>query len=533
MAYDAGFSGGARVAATVNAAGDLLIVTGVGAGGGPHVKVFRVTDLATGAVEQLGPGFLAYDPGFTGGVNVGASSAAPPAIAEFLVPTAPGHPYGIAAGPDGNLWFTEDLASRIGRITPAGAITEFPLPAAGSVPAGIAAGPDGNLWFTEFERSRVGRITPAGAITEFLIPTAGSGPARITAGPDGNLWFTEFAGNTIGRITPAGAITEFPLPAPASGPAGITAGLDGNLWFTELAGDRIGRITPAGAITEFPLPAPGSYPTGITAGPDGNLWFTEAQRIGRITPAGAVTEFALPTAGSAPTGITVGPDGNLWFTETGGNRIGRITPAGAITELAVPTGASNPIEITVGPDGNLWFTEQLGNRIGRVDLGLALISTGTGPGGGPHVKLFSFDAASATAKELGGGVMAYDPGFTGGVQATVAQVGGELFVVTGVGSGGGPHIRLFEVTDPAAGTVVPVGPGFMAYDPGFTGGARVAATVNVAGDLLIVTGVGSGGGPHVKVFRVTDLATGAVVQLGSGFMAYDPGFTGGVNVGAE
>jgi hypothetical protein len=112
-------------------------------------------------------------------------------------------------------------------------------------------------------------------------------------------------------------------------------------------------------------------------------------------------------------------------------------------------------------------------------------------------------------------------------------VGSDVFMVTGVGSGGGPHIRLFKVTDLAAGTAVPVGPGFMAYDAGFTGGARVAATMNAAGDLLIVTGVGSGGGPHVKVFRVTDLATGAVEQLGPGFLAYDPGFTGGVNVGAE
>jgi hypothetical protein len=48
-----------------------------------------------------------------------------------------------------------------------------------------------------------------------------------------------------------------------------------------------------------------------------------------------------------------------------------------------------------------------------------------------------------------------------------------------------------------------------------------------------VTGVGSGGGAHVKVFQVTNLATGTAVQLGPGFFAYDPAFTGGVNVGAQ
>src|SRR3954469_8907745 len=37
----------------------------------------------------------------------------------------------------------------------------------GATPYGIAAGPDGNLWFTEFNGNRVARITPAGVVTEF------------------------------------------------------------------------------------------------------------------------------------------------------------------------------------------------------------------------------------------------------------------------------------------------------------------------------------------------------------------------------
>ena len=40
---------------------------------------------------------------------------------------------------------------------------------------GITTGPDGNLWFTEFGAGKIGRITPSGSITEFPIPTAGSG----------------------------------------------------------------------------------------------------------------------------------------------------------------------------------------------------------------------------------------------------------------------------------------------------------------------------------------------------------------------
>ena len=52
------------------------------------------------------------------------SAAAQPLITEFVIPTGSSQPLGIMAGPDGNLWFTEPGANKIGRITPAGAITE-------------------------------------------------------------------------------------------------------------------------------------------------------------------------------------------------------------------------------------------------------------------------------------------------------------------------------------------------------------------------------------------------------------------------
>lgn len=74
-------------------------------------------------------------------------------------------------------------------------ITEFSAGiSANSQPSKIAAGPDGNMWFTELAGSRVGRITPLGAITEFSAGiSANSRPYGITAGPDGNVWFTELA----------------------------------------------------------------------------------------------------------------------------------------------------------------------------------------------------------------------------------------------------------------------------------------------------------------------------------------------------
>src|SRR5882757_874692 len=91
-------------------------------------------------------------------------------------------------------------------------VTEFSAGiVVGGFPEGITAGPDGNLWFTE-QRDRIGRITPLGVVTEFSAGiTAFAGPDGITAGPDGNLWFTEGYIDRIGRITPLGVITEFSI----------------------------------------------------------------------------------------------------------------------------------------------------------------------------------------------------------------------------------------------------------------------------------------------------------------------------------
>ncbi len=50
--------------------------------------------------------------------------------------------------------------NRIGRITPSGIVTEFSAGiSTNAAPFGITAGPDGNLWFTELGGSRIGRIT--------------------------------------------------------------------------------------------------------------------------------------------------------------------------------------------------------------------------------------------------------------------------------------------------------------------------------------------------------------------------------------
>jgi streptogramin lyase len=202
-------------------------------------------------------------------------------ITEFSLPTELGASGRIASGSDGNLWFSEQ-GNRIGRMTTAGVVTEFPV--APESPWGMTAGPDGNVWFTLYYSDVIGRITPSGAVREYSV-TPGSWPHDIAAGPDGHLWFLT-TGSTIGRMTTDGhLVAEFRLPI-ASIPNRIVAGPDGNLWFTSGATNSIGRITPAGDIHLLTVPTAGSSPSGIALGPDGNLWFTEGsgRSIGRLAP---------------------------------------------------------------------------------------------------------------------------------------------------------------------------------------------------------------------------------------------------------
>jgi virginiamycin B lyase len=290
-----------------------------------------------------------------------------------LFPTAPGNgAWMIAAGPDGNLWFTErgnglTDVHKIARITLSGEITEFPLPD-GSQPWWITSGPDGAMWFTDYTARMIGRITTGGTIKEFPLPTARAHPIGITRGSDGNLWFTESTSITnadptgnIGRITPEGVVTEFPVDTQ---PQEIATGPDGNIWYVAWYHTAVARLTPDGKTMEFPLPQ-GSFPHGLVAGPDGNIWVAEALGVGRLSLDGVHTAFDLPAGGGANEfgQITPGPDGALWFaTESAG--IGRATIDGTVSVVPLP-GFSPVTGIAVASDGSVWLTDGWNDNIVR------------------------------------------------------------------------------------------------------------------------------------------------------------------------
>jgi streptogramin lyase len=308
-------------------------------------------------------------------------------ITEYPLPNG-SEPWGITRGPDGNLWFTDQVGQKIGKITTQGTITEYPVSAC--CPLSITTGPNGHLWFTvtydnqDVDTSYIGKSTLQGKTSLYpLFSQDYRHPYGITLGPDGNVWFTvywseglEDWGDYVGRITPQGKVTLIPVGSFAH-PYYITTGPDGNLWFTE-SGDSMQHIVQLNPYT-LKMTDYGFYgtPIDITTGPDGNMWFTDFF-AGNIVEFSISTRqfirYTIPTPNSEPWGITAGSDGNLWFTEYGGNKIGRISPKATtinsmITEFPIPTSTSYPTEITSGPDGNLWFTESAAGKIGKITTG--------------------------------------------------------------------------------------------------------------------------------------------------------------------
>lgn len=314
---------------------------------------------------------------------------------------------GIAAGPDGSMWATEQAVDRLARISPSGTVTEFALPAqAGGIPAspwGITAGPTSDpnsMWFTELNSNKIGRLDlGTDAFAEFTIPNPvcavdigvfSTRPEGITAGPDGNLWFTETCqqNERIGEVTTTGSFTQYAITT-GSDPEHITSGPDGALWFTEQFASQLGRITTAGQLTEIPIASTGgnaSAPLGITTGPTADpnsLWFIDSNGlVGRVDsgPSHAIVEYGLPaaTGSTGPQTIVAGADGALWFTDQIRQSVLRMSTSGVVTgEFPTPTPRSNPEAIATGPDGNVWFTESQVQQIGRVNVAQADTLTAT------------------------------------------------------------------------------------------------------------------------------------------------------------
>jgi len=158
----------------------------------------------------------------------------------------------------------------------------------------------------------------------------------------------------------------------------------------------------------------------------------------------------------------------------------------------------------------------MGNVVGTNDL-----ITGTGPGAGPLVRVYT----GGLAHTLKYSFFAFASNFNLGIYVAAGDINGDgradIIVGAGEGNGSSPIVKVFSGADGA--TVLQ---NFFAFSPSFTGGVRVAAgDVNGDGRADIIVGAGPGGG-QVIVYSGKDLS------ILKNFFPYGANYTGGVYVAA-
>jgi hypothetical protein len=156
------------------------------------------------------------------------------------------------------------------------------------------------------------------------------------------------------------------------------------------------------------------------------------------------------------------------------------------------------------------------------DLG-ALDLIVVGADSGSAPRVIAYDPIFYPQKVFDG--LAFDPAFLGGVRVASGDVNGDGSpdIIVGAGPGAQPHI---VVIDTLTNNVLF---SFLAFDPQFVSGLNVGAgDINGDGVDEVLVSPGFGAGPHVKVFQLGP-GLRAPFQLAS-FFAFDPRFQGGITI---
>src|SRR5215831_6374909 len=157
-------------------------------------------------------------------------------------------------------------------LPPAIAVDSINLPAGVQANA-IAFDGSNNLWFTDFLGNRVGKVNHATkAVTLFSMPTANAKPEGIVFADDGNIYVSTFGSGSVYRVSAAGLmkmVADLPFSHHIRGFATAPGGL---LIFGDFDDCSIYQYSTIFDIT-IVIPTTCQKIYDLTIGPDGLIWY--------------------------------------------------------------------------------------------------------------------------------------------------------------------------------------------------------------------------------------------------------------------
>ena len=206
-------------------------------------------------------------------------------------------PFQVAVDKNGDAWFTEFSANKLGEISPSGILHQWSISnSTFPEPAGIAIDQQtGTVWFTLSETQDVGSFSNGKFTIYNLRNETITSIVGIAIDPQGNLWLTQHYSSLISEFNPSthyfrSISTSIP-PLQESLPYFLQVDQSGMVWLDEHYGNAISLFNPTtNQMIEYKIPSEveseGNVSGALTLGlsDQGVPWFTEAysSRIGTV-----------------------------------------------------------------------------------------------------------------------------------------------------------------------------------------------------------------------------------------------------------
>jgi hypothetical protein len=449
------------------------------------------------------------------------------------------------------------------------------------------------------------------AVTGFaandVVITGNAGGQVIAIEPQDDRTFRVTIGNFVGRgnvfvTIPAGAVvsaatgepnqasatTQVAFDDDVTGPTPTIGAVVGTLpvtfsdplFFTVTFDEPVTGFTAAGI--QLSGTATGGVVTAVTPNADNTVFtvrvegFTQPGTVIVTIPAGAAQDLAgnasvqagptlVATPAERPTINVTSPQGDIPVTFTDSPLILTVTFSSVVTGFTADDIQINGtavggkvLSVTPGADGKT-FTVELGGftRRGSVvitipdgaavdaETGLPSValtnllvgqfappfSSGFAVGGGEGIPqpFYTVEFTEDKGFVVGKALAPFEPGFTGGVRVAVADVNGDgtLDIIVGSGPGRINEVIVYDGRDPSNILIR-----FNPFEPTFTGGVFVhGADLTGDGKAEIIVSPDVTGGPRVRILDGALASEGLVATVYDFFGIADPDFRGGARVG--